>query len=309
MSELWYHSSSPAGLIDVYGEDASTFLQGQGSQDLAGAAGSCRYTLWLDHKGRVHGDSFVLQVEEERYRLVSAFSPSTSLKAKFDAFIVADDVETAIVPDYFLLTLGGRGASGFLQHLGAQPPQQGHYANLTLHGGEAEAQVFQGRRGKSATFEILLPEGALADLIKITQQQGGTVRSSEDLERMRITAGIPAIPIDIGPGETPLEGGLEDAVSLRKGCFLGQEVVARQTRLGRITRTLVITTVETHLDPETMYPVFSDGKEVGSIRSSVHQDSGTIALALVKTSSVGKELVVAASNGMHYPVRILPRDG
>ena len=248
MPELWYHPSSPAGLIDVSGEDAPTFLQGQGSQDLSGPVGSCAYTLWLDHKGRVHGDAFALRLEEERYRLVSPFSPSSSLKTKFDRFVVADDVETEILTEHDLLTVGGAGAPELLKQLGIESPQAGTHVSVDLPAGGGQAIVFQGRRTKGETFEILLPKEALADVVKMVESLGATARSREDLERMRISAGIPAIPIDAGPGETPLEGGLEDAVSLRKGCFLGQEVVARQSRLGRITRTLVIVRVETKLD-------------------------------------------------------------
>ena len=77
MTESKAHIYQPKGDLIVEGPDAAHFLQGQFSQDLRVSAGSMVYGLWLDAKGKIQADSFLLKESEDRFRAISYFSPTS----------------------------------------------------------------------------------------------------------------------------------------------------------------------------------------------------------------------------------------
>jgi hypothetical protein len=112
---------------------------------------------------------------------------------------------------------------------------------------------------------------------------------------MRIAAGIPSIPDDIGPGDLPNEGGLEAvAVSYSKGCYLGQEVMARLRTRGRVRRRLARAAGR---GPAPALPaaLWRDGKRDGELRSvaPTADGSGYVGLALVSADGAGRSLSLA----------------
>jgi folate-binding protein YgfZ len=90
----------------------------------------------------------------------------------------------------------------------------------------------------------------------------------DELERMRIEAGTPRFGSEIDDRVMPAEAGLDErAISFTKGCYPGQEPVARQHHRGKVNRRLRVVEVEGAPEPET--PVVLDGKDVGRITSAV----------------------------------------
>ena len=109
------------------------------------------------------------------------------------------------------------------------------------------------------------------------------------LEALRVAAGLPRLGFETDHRTIPHEvGWLSSAVHLDKGCYRGQETVARVHNLGRPPRRLVLL----HLDgsdsalPAHGDPVEADGRQVGFVTSAArHYELGPIALALVKRST------------------------
>src|SRR5690348_584890 len=88
------HRWHPGGVLIVEGLDAATFLQGQFTNDLRklGAKGSA-YGLWLDHRGHVLADSFVLSgTEPNRFWICSYFSSAEVIRVHLENHLVADEV-------------------------------------------------------------------------------------------------------------------------------------------------------------------------------------------------------------------------
>lgn len=313
MPGFWFHRASPAAVLAVAGEDAPRFLQGQGSADLSGPVGSCQYTLWLDHRGRVQGDSHALRTGEEAFLLVSAGTPGADLRSRFDSFIVADDVEIEERTGKVLFTLGGARLAPVLEAAGVRLPSAGAFSTgegaAEGSGLPPEAFFFRIARGAPDCVECLFDADAAPAVAAWLERNGAEECPFSDLEAMRIAARIPAVPRDIGPGETPFDGGLGDVVCLTKGCFLGQEVAARQARLGRWPKILVRVEGSVKVDTDKAYPVFSDCQEVGELRSSVYQGFGLSGLALVKRSALGGSAVVNLSAEGGEPLRVVRGDG
>ncbi len=249
----------PAAWLRVAGADAFTFLQGQFSQDLRGLeAGQGRYGLWLTVKGKVLADSVVIRAADETgFWVVSAAVPADVIRARLEAFIIADDVTVEVVASELqACTVVGDPLPVAPSGVWVVPSRRVPDAVEWFFPLEAEALV----------------EAALA---------GWSEMDAIVIEGVRIRAGRPAVPRDIGPEELPQEGGLEeDAVAFNKGCYLGQEVMARLHAMGRVRRRLLRVRGPGPA-PAAGQVVFDGERRVGEIRSAVEDEAGFLALALL----------------------------
>jgi folate-binding protein YgfZ len=268
----------PAAVLRVSGEDAPAYLQSQCSKDLRGLGpGQVRYGLWLDRKGKVHADSLIFCQEPEVFILLSPYCPAEALTAKLEENIIADEVE---IED---LTVAARTVVEIGLPAGDMPAA-GIFSMKQAGEGSVSADglSFAGRRSVRPCRETLwlygLPEGADA------------LPSDDDaLACERITAGIAAVPADIGPGDLPQEGGLErDAVSFNKGCYLGQEVMARLHAMGRTQRALHRVTLDKLPASLPAEVLDAEGKTVGELRSAAACADGVVGLAMLKKRALGE---------------------
>jgi len=277
-SEASFHAWSPAGCLQVIGDDALTFLQGQFTNDLHQVdSKEAKYGLWLNQKGKVLADSFVRTVSDTEAWIVSYFSTAAVIRERLEAYIIADDVT---IEDVTAATKG-------VSILGADAR-----ANLDL---PASAWSFRGRRLSATNTEIIFPASEAAALN--ARFATGSALSPQQMERLRIMAGIPAVPVDIGPQDLPNEGGLEgDAISYTKGCYLGQEVMARLKSMGQVRRRLLRVKGRGAF-PAKPAPVFQGERKVGELRSAVREGADWIGLALVSLVNLRREEGLAFAAG------------
>jgi folate-binding protein YgfZ len=106
----------------------------------------------------------------------------------------------------------------------------------------------------------------------------------EELERLRIRAGTPRFGREIDDRVLPAEAGLERrAIDFAKGCYPGQEPIARQHYRGRVNRTLRLLEIEGSDLPAYDEEVVHEGKTVGRVTSAARDGEGVLALAYVRT--------------------------
>jgi tRNA-modifying protein YgfZ len=142
--------------------------------------------------------------------------------------------------------------------------------------------TFRGRRMRSGSLEWIFPVENHAQVHAALLDQGLTEISALEIERLRITDRVPAVPQDIGPGELPNEGGLElAAISYNKGCYLGQEVMARLKSMGQVRRRLLRVRGNAQNFPALPAPLFLGDRRVGELRSAVFDPTGMVGLALL----------------------------
>jgi folate-binding protein YgfZ len=219
----------------------------------------------------VLADSFVLRAGGGVWWILSYGSTGATIKERLEAYVIADDVtiEDRTADWAGRLVVGSEGEAWLRARLGEDLPAVGAWA--ALEGG----WVFRGRRGGVGGCEWWsdrpLPEAA-----------GLTPLTREAVEFLRVEAGVPAIPGDLGPEDLPNEGGLEDeAISYTKGCYLGQEVMARLKAMGRVRRRLLRVRGEASLAVPPPAPLFQDGKKVGELRSlAAGPAGGSVGLAM-----------------------------
>ena len=121
------------------------------------------------------------------------------------------------------------------------------------------------------------------EVLDAPEPDGVPVLADEELELLRIRAATPRFGAEIDDRVMPAEAGLvESAVSLDKGCFPGQEPIARLHYRGHANRALRIVEVETTEPPAYDTEISHDGKAVGRITSAQRSNGTVLALAYVR---------------------------
>ena len=152
-------------------------------------------------------------------------------------------------------------------------------------------------------IRLLFPSSGESDVIAALARSGSEEISSEIYGVLRVEAGVPSPAHELTEDYTPLEAGLEKAISTEKGCYTGQEVLARQITYNKVTRQLVglRLTNQSFGEPTLRSP--EDHKNVGEITSVAHSPrNGYIALGMVKQPyyQPGTRLIVGDPQEGHF---------
>lgn len=282
----------PAAWLRVTGSDAANFLQGQFTNDLRALDQGPVYGLWLNVKGKVLADSFVMRGREpETFWLGSYASSPAVICERLESFVIADDVTIADeTADWAAVSLFG---ADVIARVASEATGVGF--------------VFPGRRIPDGGLEWVYPVAAESQVAP--RLAGCTELSLPTLDYRRIAAGIPAVPADIGPGDLPNEGGLDaEAISYTKGCYLGQEVMARLKSMGRVRRRLLRVRGGDAAVPSVPTALFVAERNVGELRSAIAEPAGGwIGLALLSLPNITAESHLSLAANAAPSVQLLDR--
>jgi len=244
------------------------------------------YGLWLDRKGHVVADSHVIRAQgPDGYWIASISSPAAVIARHLGDHIVADDVEILDETGGWTgISLIGAGAGSWL----AGEPRPGLF--------------FPGRRTTDENWEWLCREADSASAARALS--GARLAGAGEVERMRIGSGMPSVPTDIGPADLPNEGGLDaQAISYSKGCYTGQEVMARIKSMGRVRRTLVRVRGD-GAPPALPAGLWRGDRREGELRSAAADAGGYLGLALVSVGAASAGGRLALGRGAAPTVEI-----
>ncbi|MDF1594480.1 MAG: glycine cleavage T C-terminal barrel domain-containing protein [Acidimicrobiia bacterium] len=255
--------------VRVVGPDAISFLQGLLSQDLSGPAGTVVRSLLLTPQGKLRALLWALIGEGEVVLIADAGSGET-VASDLGRYRIRVDVEIERERSP-VLELWGPASAGVLERAGISAP--GGWRPFT--GG------WVARAGLAGLDRYLLTGVDPARLLT-----AGAVRCGQQAATaVRIEAGEPVMGADVDESTIPQESGLvPEAVSFTKGCYLGQELVARIDSRGHVNRRLRGLVVEENLLPPRGAAVFSGDREVGLVGSVAESLTlrAPVALALVR---------------------------
>jgi folate-binding protein YgfZ len=297
------------GTLVVEGADRAGFLQRMVTQDLkAIGAGEVRESFWLNRKGRVQADLLIAEFGDRMLVDVDRFAAAAVAKELGD-FLFSEDCRVIDATDAWgRMALHGAAAMALLAACGMPTGSLEtdlRCAAATLSGEPA----WLARRDQAGVpgVEIFAPIDRLPALFEAMLQAGAALGAPvrpvgwHAWNVARVEAGTPLFLVDFGREALPHETGLLNRrVSFRKGCYLGQEVVARMESLGKPKQRLVALRMEEDRLPVAGSEVtLASGEAVGAITSSSPAPmlgSACIALAMVRFASgePGTRLRVAA---------------
>lgn len=267
------------GGFELLGADRHRFLHNYVTCDVkALAPGASAYTFFTSPQGRILSDA-VLQAGEERIRVEVDRDQVEPLMAHLRKYILVDRVEIRPIEGLTPVVAIGPRAEEALGDLAAEP--------RSLMGAPAW------------TVWTADPE-ALA---------GGTRVGPEALDILRVEAGIPRFGRDFGPDNFPQETGIEEAVSYTKGCYLGQEVVARIHYRGGVQNLLRGLVFDHPADTVAEgVRILHDGREAGRATTVVRSPvlGKTVGLAILHKRAAEPGTHVEVEGDGSAEVRELP---
>lgn len=307
------------GLLEVAGGDRRRWLQGMLSNDVealepAPGASGCAAAL-LNHRAGVIA---ALQVvcRPEVFWLEGELRALEAARTRMQAFIVADDVEVRDPsPEIAVLGLEGPKAGEWLAGaFGVEAPERDEVVRALFGAGEV---VIAGWGSAGAGGFRLYCERAVVDAVVAALRGAAAPEAWIEgdpgaREILRIEAGLPAAGSELGEDCLPDEARLEHTISETKGCYTGQEIVARLRSRGRVNHRLVGLrfadgdTTEVGGALYAMPSAAADeakpgdrGKRIGEVTSRcTSPDFGAIGLGFVRRECAEPETPLATASGV-----------
>jgi folate-binding protein YgfZ len=268
----------------VSGDDRQRWLDGMLSCNVKKLApGDGAHGLLLTPQGRIVSEVHVLHRGEQLW-LETEASAIALVIARLEKYVIADDVALAdATPEWARLALEGDGALETFAAAGGRAPAQAHgVACAQLAGVEVVAARY-GFTGAPA-LQLFVPRGSENVARAALLAAGARLESQDALEVRRIEAGTPWLGKELDESVLPAEARLDGiAVAADKGCYTGQEVVARMRSRGRHSHLLVGLRFADGALPAPRSALLGERSEVGSVTSAVRSARfGAIGLGFVQ---------------------------
>ena len=265
---------SARGKLEVTGAEAAEFLQGQLTNDVeALAPGAGCYAALLDRKGHMQADLRVLRLESDRFWLDTEPVAIEAVARHLGMYRVGRDVDVRDVGgDWAILSVIGPAAAE-ASGVGPVPPEHSQLPP----GDDGRIAV-----GTAEGVDLLVPAAAAERARDELARAGAPEVSEEAAEILRVEAGRPRFGREMTGETIPQEAGInERAVSFTKGCYIGQETVARLHYRGKPNRHLRGLRLSA---PAAKGDSITIGeREVGRIGTAVLSPAyGPVALAIVR---------------------------
>ncbi len=283
----------------LLGADRQKLLNGQVTNNIKELKpGTGCYAAVVNAKAKMVADVHVHALKEE---LLLDLEPGygVSVAQRLEKFIVADDVQIVDAgPHYGHFSLQGPRALRAVEALALFPslPSECYGSVSVSDAALGTVYLMNLPRVGSKGYDLYVPLaalGAAADkVLAAARDQGGGAAGWTALEWARLEAGIPRYGLDMDETILPPEAGLDErAISYTKGCYSGQEVLARIRTYGQVSKALrgLVLTGSPGDPPPPKTRLFKDGKDVGFLTSAARSPirGETIALGYVRKECNG----------------------
>jgi folate-binding protein YgfZ len=299
------------GRLCLTGTDRQRFLNGQVTNNVKDlAAGEGCYAALVTAKGKFQSDLNIYILPDE---ILLDFEPglSEAVSQRLDKYIIAEDVQVVdVAPHYGLLSVQGPQAEAVVAgvDLGLTLPLKAMSFTTATDPDPGEIYCINQPRLGTKGFDLFVPTAGLrtvADKLMVAAKAvGGRVCGWQALETARIEAGIPRYGADMDETNLAPEAGIDTrAISYTKGCYIGQEVIARIRTYGQVARTLRGLRLADDLKclPKRGDKLLHDGKEVGYITSALASPTfkANLALGYVRRehNQTGTQLTLRTAEG------------
>ena len=266
---------SAVGRLSLTGQDALDLLNRLSTNELMTLeAGQGAPTVLTSNKGRILDLLLVLRLAD---RLLVLTSPENRQKVAdwIDFYTFVEDVTVRdVTEEEALLSVAGPGAGALLDELTGQAVSSlGLHRSIEASIGGVEATVARTDFVRLPGYDLVVAaaqrQQLWGDLIE--RGRGADLRpvGTETLEVARVEQGVPAYGAELSEDFNPLEAGLKEFISFTKGCYVGQEVVARLDTYDKVQKRLVGLRWDAEGNPTPGAKLVLDGKQVGVMTSAV----------------------------------------
>lgn len=297
-----------AGFVDrserrkllVSGAEGADFLQGQLTNEIeALEPGAGCYSALLDRKGHMQADMRVLRLAPDRIWIDTEPLAGAAVARHLDMYRIGREAEVDDVSDdWTIVSVIGPAAS----QAAGTPPLSPEHAHRPAEGrGEGALAV-----ATDSGVDLIVPAAEAVGLREALVGAGAAEVSEEAAEILRVEAGRPRFGAEMTTETIPQEAGINDrAVSFGKGCYIGQETVARLHYKGRPNRHL--RGLRLTAPAAAGEPIRLGEREVGRIGTAVVSPArGPVALAIVRREAEPGARVAVGDAGVEAEIVELP---
>jgi folate-binding protein YgfZ len=291
---------SGRGRLLVSGGEAAEYLQGQLTNDIeAIEPGDGAYAALLDRKGHMQGDMRVLRPGEEPDLLLDTEPEALeAVRRHLGMYKIGREVDVVdVTAERALLSLIGPRS---VEIAGSAALPENACEEVTIAGTQVLAV------GAASGIDLIFEADARDRVGEALLAAGAAEVSPEAAEILRIEAGRPRFGAEMGTETMPAEAGIvEQAVSFTKGCYIGQETVARLHYKGKPNRHLRGLKLTGAAQPGA--PILLGEREVGRLGSAgVSPAFGPVGLAILRREAEPGTAVAVGEDGVTAEVTALP---
>lgn len=279
MPNLSFCRQPGQGALRVSGRDARKFLHAQTTQQIDDlGTGETRLAAWLNAKGRVLA-LFDVVPDGESFLLILPASTMVAAIAGLKRYVLRDDVRIEPAADLSVLTVIGDLDEWLAAHDLALPPHRVVAARDAILARTGEGRI-------EVIARAAVPPAILGDVAEVDPDAAALVAIGE---------GRPDMPASLADRYTPHMLALErDAVSFTKGCYPGQEIVARTEHRGEVKRRIRRFACAAGTRPAVGDGIVdAAGAQAGEVNRAAPTRAGFELLAVVGTEPGGKDLRLA----------------
>jgi folate-binding protein YgfZ len=234
--------------------------------------GEGRPTVLTTAKGRIVERLFASHLGEAGVLCVGGAGTEARVLEHLARYTFAErtGLEPATAPMFQFVLVGPRGTAA-IGSLGLEPAPRFGARPAAIGGCAVHLLGHDGLSGDGHSIVGRAPDAARvwAAAAAAARTQGGRLAGHEALEARRLLRGLPASGRELTEEHNPLEAGLWEAVSFDKGCYVGQEVVARLRTYDKISRSLVGLELPRGPLPAPGTPLRVEGAAIGQVTSAV----------------------------------------
>jgi folate-binding protein YgfZ len=279
---------SSRGRIEVRGSEAVQFLNGLITNDVkALSEGAWMRAAFPNVQGRLISETRVLRIAQDGFFFDTESSSHERVLKTLERFTLAGDFHVKdLTDDIAHLSIQGAGSSGVVKAcLGEEAATIERWRVHPVLWQNQTLQVIRDSHTAEDGFELFVPSSEAASLWEAILVAGAEAVGNDALEILRIEAGRARYGVDVDETNVVLEAVPDEAVSFTKGCYIGQEIIARIHWRGHVAKKLTGLVFDDEGAPARDDKIRSaDGKEIGRLTSVTFSPrvGSLIALGYVK---------------------------
>jgi tRNA-modifying protein YgfZ len=302
-----YYLDSEAGSLIIGGKDRESFIQRQTTNDIRHLkTGSALLTVLTSPTARILDVLYLLpEGDQLRALTLPGNGESTTRFLKSRIFFMDQVVVQDTSAELAQISLVGPATPQLFEEAFSTPfPSIDQVVDFQKGG--FPIRFFAARPAILPGGRLVAPLEAVQELRARLEEAGARSLSLKAWEVLRIEWGLPGPQAELSEAYTPLEVGLREAISDSKGCYTGQEILARQITYDKITQHLSGLRLNTMVAPGAQ--IRAEGKRAGVLSSSVESPRyGPLGLAVLKRPyhELGTALELETADGNLIPAQVV----